>query len=273
MAKIKNKNVSPAVVREISVIIAMYNTENYIEECLRSLLNQTFQDFEVIIADDSSTDNSVAVAEKMIPEFDGRLKIVRMMKNSGFPGIPRNFALKQARGKYIYFLDSDDFLDPDTFETLHKIAEDFDADVVHCERYYRYIEEEDKTFIETFQLGELVQEPTLETSDISDRIKRLTEKRFLWWGCNKLYRREMINRNNIKFPNMTSFEDLLFTFMCIVCAKNYVRVPFLNYHYRIRQGSLSNKGRDAWEIARNMIEAVKFIEKFAAKNDFLIQIM
>ena len=70
---------------------------------------------------------------------------------------------------------------------------------------------------------------------------------------------------------MTSFEDLLFTFMCIVCAKNYVRVPFLNYHYRIRQGSLSNKGRDAWEIARNMIESVKFIEKFAAKNDFLIQ--
>ena len=105
----------------VSVIIPMYNTEKYITECLNSLLNQTLENFEVIVVDDCSTDNSFAIAEKFIPAFESKNKTlvtVKFIQNSGCPGIPRNFAINTSKGKYIYFLDSDDFLDKNVLEEL-----------------------------------------------------------------------------------------------------------------------------------------------------------
>ena len=92
----------------ISVIIPMYNVEKYIGQCLGSLLSQTFQDFEAIVVDDCSTDNSVAEVEKFLPKLNDRLKLIKLNKNSGGVGIPRNVGIQLAHGKYIAFLDSDD---------------------------------------------------------------------------------------------------------------------------------------------------------------------
>ena len=103
---------------EISVIIPLYNAEKYIGACLESLANQTFQDFEVIVADDCSTDKSAMVVKSFISTFGDRLRLVKLSKNSGVPSTPRNFALKKARGKYVYYLDSDDLLTPTAFEEL-----------------------------------------------------------------------------------------------------------------------------------------------------------
>ena len=110
----------------VSVIIPMYNAEEYIEECLQNLLNQTLKNFEVIVVDDCSTDKSLEVAEKMIPAFNEKnLKLVTLTlsQNSGCPGIPRNVAMEHAKGKYIYFMDSDDFLDETALEDFYKVAE------------------------------------------------------------------------------------------------------------------------------------------------------
>ena len=105
----------------ISVIIAMYNTEKYIGECLESLLAQTFQEFEVILIDDCSTDNGNAVARSYTKKFNGRLKLVRLKKNSGNNGIPNNMGLALSRGEYVLFMDSDDTVTPDRCCRLRKI--------------------------------------------------------------------------------------------------------------------------------------------------------
>ena len=95
---------------KVSVIIPLYNAEKYIRECLISVLASKFQDYEVLVVDDCSTDNSLAEVKKLLLHFNGRLKIFSTEKNSGGPGIPRNIGLKNSVGKYVTFLDNDDLI-------------------------------------------------------------------------------------------------------------------------------------------------------------------
>lgn len=116
----------------ISVIIPIYNVAEYIGECLDSLLIQTFQDFEVIIVDDCSTDNSVEIVESYAPKFNGRLQLTKTKTNSGGGGyVPRNIGFKLARGNYVYFADADDFLLGTALETLYTTARKHSVEVVY----------------------------------------------------------------------------------------------------------------------------------------------
>lgn len=269
MAKKSDKK--SAAVPAISVIIAMYNTEKYVERCLESLLTQTFQDFEVIVVDDCSTDNSVAVVNNIAPKFDGRLKLIRLKKNSGYPGFPRNTAMASAKGKYIIFLDSDDFFTDKALEEFYSAAEDNDADIVHGEKYYEYNEEDGQAKLKTFQKPPYVDKPTLDTEDIGERIAKFVNWKTLWWACNKLFRRDFLVKNNIQFPAITAWEDLVFAFTCILRAKNYVRVPYTIYYYRIRSDSLSHRGRDCYEMTANLIGSMKAMDKVMEKTEFLVK--
>ncbi|MBR4151501.1 MAG: glycosyltransferase family 2 protein [Selenomonadaceae bacterium] len=114
----------------------MYNAGKYIEECLDSLLAQTFQDFEVIVVDDCSMDNSVQIVESYKEKFYGRLQLVVLEKNSGGGSKPRNLVLKLSRGEYIFFVDSDDFIMLNALETLYTTAEEYDAEVVYYSSNY-----------------------------------------------------------------------------------------------------------------------------------------
>lgn len=252
---------------EVSVIISMYNAENFVGECLTSLLNQTLKNIEVIVVDDCSTDNSAAVVKNFLPQFERRLTFLSTKKNSGYPGLPRNLALTSARGKYITFVDSDDFIDEDALEKLFNYAENFNADVVHVEKCFTL--KDGVTQVESTQEFS-VEEPTLETDDIGRRVIDFTEKKFMWNVWGKLFRRDFLTKNNIKFPAMTTYEDMIFTFQCVICAKNYLRIPDNFYHYRIRNNSLSHKNIDGIEISKNLIEGVKVLDKFMASKKFFV---
>ena len=267
MAKKSDKK--SVAIPAISVITAMYNAEKYVAQCLESLLAQSFQDFEVIVVDDFSTDNSCAIVENFIPKFDGKLKLIRLKKNSGYPGLPRNTAMNVAKGKYIIFLDSDDYFSKTALEEFYNAAEETDADIIHGEKYFEYLEAEDKTVIKTFQKPPFVEKPTLDTEDIGQRLINFVTYKTLWWACNKLFRRDFLVKNKIQFPHITAWEDLVFAFTCVVRAKNYVRVPNVIYNYRIRQGSLSHKGRDAFEMMTNLIGSMKAMDKVMEDNEFL----
>ncbi len=268
MAKSKQK-----FLPTVSVIVPMYNVEDYIAECLQSLLNQTLENIEVIVVDDCSTDNSVEVVKKFLPKFGDRLNLISLKPNTGCASVPRNFALNAAKGKYIYFLDSDDFIDKTALEDFYKIAEEFNADVVHSEKCFIHeeIDGKIKDELASTQTGKFVEEPTFETSDIGERVNAFIKKRFLWWGCNKLFRRDFLIANKIQFPQMTSYEDLVFSFCCLITAKNYVRVPFVSYHYRIRKTSLSHQSSKSVRLIQNLIEAVKTMDHFMKMQDFFIQ--
>ena len=254
----------------VTVIVAVFNAQDFIADCLTSLLNQTFQNFEVIIADDCSTDSSLAVVQKFSPEFGGRLSLLTLSKNSGRPGIPRNFALEAARGKYVCFLDSDDLLSETALEDFFNVAESFNADVVHAEKCIAFTDEGGQLQAEvmSMQTGEFVTAPTLETFDIGRRVTDFTRKRYMWQVWGKLFRRQFLVDNKIKFPAVSTFEDFVFAFECLVAAKNYVRVPFVNYHYRVRGDSLSHKACDAVKISVTMIKVVDALNEFMDGRKF-----
>ena len=119
----------------VSVVIPMYNSAQFISQTLESLLYQTMTDFEVVIVDDCSTDNSVEVVES----FADRLKnlhVIKLPKNSGTSGTVRNFGMQLAHGKYIAFLDSDDLYTKTALEELSTLAEKFQVDIVHMGNYF-----------------------------------------------------------------------------------------------------------------------------------------
>ena len=250
----------------VSVIIPMYNAQDYIGECLDSLVKQTFKDFEVIIVDDCSTDGSCEI----VKSFGDKFKVLTLSKNSGCPSLPRNFALAAARGEYVYFLDADDLLSETALEELYKVAEKFSADVVHSKKYFVFEDGKDistaKT--ETFQRSEFVTEPTLITDDIGERVKGFVQRKYLWWACNKLFRRQFLRDNKIKFPAIKSWEDFVFIFSCLVSAKNYVRVPFVSYYYRFRKDSMSRNAGNVIEISKRAFIVCTALDKVMDSKTF-----
>lgn len=224
--KLSRKTIAAAsVCPAISVIIPLYNTEKYIGECLDSILAQTFTNFEVIVVDDCSTDNSAAIVENYIPKFGGRLKLSRMKKNSGGAPAPRNKGFSLSRGEYILFMDSDDELIKTALEEFYDFAKNFDAEIVYTEKYYRK-EGSSKTFYEShWQKGGFVDMPTLETENLAERVQRITQERYSLEPWNNLIKRELIVENEISFPKLKVYDDEIWTYALVFSAKKYLRVP------------------------------------------------
>lgn len=235
-----------------------------------SLANQTTQDFEVIVVDDCSTDGSRAVVENFFAQFGDRLKLMLLSPNSGRPGIPRNFAMTEARGKYVYFLDSDDLLTETALEELYDVAERFHADVVHPERILALFKKSGELCAEavSFQEGGFVTKPTLETFDIGKRMTDFVQRQFVWWACSKLFRRQFLVDNRINFPATQSYEDFIFVLKCLIAARNYVRVPFVSYCYRLRDESLSHKDYDVVDFSTNTLEVFRVLDDFMSGEKF-----
>lgn len=254
----------------ISVIVPLFNAESYIGECLTSLANQTFQNFEIIVADDCSTDNSRAVVENFFSQFGDRLKLMIISPNSGCAAAPRNFAMSAACGEYVYFLDSDDLLTETALEELYEVAERFNADVVHSEKCIAFFEANGQICAESvsYQEGEFVTKPTLETFDIGERMNGFIQKRFIWWGCNKLFRRQLLVDNKITFPALKRFEDFVFVLRCLIAARSYVRVPFVSYCYRLREDSLSHEVQDALSFSEEAIKTFRILDDFMNGEKF-----
>ena len=253
----------------VTVGIPMYNAEKYIEECLQSVLNQTLKNIEVIVIDDCSTDNSLAIVKKMSQQFsDNEISFYykKLKKNTGCSSFPRNEAINLAKGKYVYFLDSDDFLDETALEEFYNVAEEFNADVVHAEICFMFNDTEPNEKLGNMQEGEFVQEVTPETFDVVKRVEDFIKMKYAWWAWNKLLRRDFIIKNKIKFPTIRMFEDCFFTFQCVICAKNYVRVPFVNYHYRLRENSLSHSSFDSKHL-RELLDVVTLFDTFMRNQE------
>ncbi len=221
---------------QISVIIPVYNVENYVEKCLRSILEQTFTDIEVICVDNGSSDNSLKVLENLAAE-DSRVRIFSMA-NQG-PGACRNKGLDEAKGEYILFVDSDDFLAPSACETLLNALKKDNLDIVVC-RFYNYHNDSGQAAPSSAGL-ELAHKDTLDR-DKGDSVEEFAKFAFACsfvWG--RLYRREIIENNKIRFPSGI-VEDVPFIVMCFVQARRVKRIPDLLYYYRVgRPGSISGK--------------------------------
>ena len=225
----------------ISVIIPMYNVEEYIGECLDSLLMQTFQDFEVIVVDDCSTDNSVAVAKSYAPKFNGRFRLGSTKKNSCGGGyVPRNIGVNMANGKYIQFLDADDFLLGTALETLYNAAEEYKVDVVYTSACYHLMQPND-VYLRRDGIGrKLLKENKEDTITlIVDDSKQNLDNLFSAGGegnfhapWSKFIRHEFLLEEQIKFPEIVTGGDLIWVINVYCHAKRFLRIPMPFYFYR-----------------------------------------
>ena len=255
---------------KISVIIPMYNVEDYVGECLDSLLAQTFQDFEVIVVDDCSTDNSREVVKDYLPKFDGKLRLIESEENSGGCAVPRNIGMTYASGKYLFFLDSDDLIIKNAFAELYSLAEYFQADVVQCEKYYASDTPRLKgalLTLKSFMRDDFVDRPTFETTNITRRIKNLHDRKYTWTAWSELLRREFMIENKIDFPVVKNIEDQIFTIYCLSCAKKFLLVPNVVNIYRYRPGSILHNGVGVQSHVRKWISS--FITGFDCCDKFL----
>ena len=267
------KNYSPA----ISVVIPMHNAEKYIGDCLESILRQTFQDFEVFVVNDCSTDKSKEIAESYIQKFHDRqdsaeLKVENTKKSSGNPSEPYNLGVRLSRGKYIFFVESDDLITKTALEEVYNLAEKFQADVVHCEKFFAVpedwkIDDEREPKIFGSPMGNFFSEPTFITENFTERTERLRSYQFDWAPWLKFVRRDFLAKKNIEFTNINP-TDLIFT-CCLVCsAKKYLRVPNIVNVVRMREDSHSHKlETDAEKLISKWLKSI--VVGFNYLNDFL----
>ena len=241
-----------------------------------SILAQTFKNFEVIVVDDCSTDNSAAIVESYVEKFGGRLRLTKTSKNSGGAGFPRNKGIEFSRGEFIFFVDPDDTITPSALEELHALAKNFDADVVHCEKYYEIPDAfyNDTEYLKkikprSWPAGEnvFVTNPTLLTKNLEERILNFSKRWLDGSVCLQFVRRDFILDNEIKFGDFHT-EDMIFTLCEICCANNYLVTPNVIYRYRKRENSATSIRLDVSQALHRYIKSLKCGIKYL--DEFLI---
>ena len=255
----------------VSVIIPLYNAEKYIAATLESLLAQTLQNFEVVIADDCSTDSSCAIVERYAAKFGGRLKLTHTAKNSGSGATPRNKGLKFSRGEYVFNMDNDDLLTPTALEEMYALAKNFDADVVACEKYYVARADLGEIFICDGRQG-VVDKPTFASDNITDRVHDLVNENFFVTPWSKLVRRDLIVGNGISFPPVTIADDDIWTCEVLFSAGKILRVPNAVYIWRQTESSVMRRERSPQDTLEFWLQPIVFgiktLDEFMGKLDF-----
>ena len=226
----------------ISVIIPLYNAEKFIGQCLDSLLAQTFQNFELIIVDDCSTDSSCAIVESYREKFGGRLKLSHMLKNSGAGSLPRNKGLTISRGEYIFNMDNDDAITRTALEELYTLAKNYDADVVYCEKFYEADENLANLKLASRQKKFFVDKPTFETDNFAERLAKIRKYLFVVMPWLKLIKRDLLTEYEIVLPNIIRDDDI-WTWNLVFHAKRFLRVPNAVYIWRNVKDSITRINR------------------------------
>ncbi|MBR6012606.1 MAG: glycosyltransferase family 2 protein [Selenomonadaceae bacterium] len=225
----------------VSVIIPMYNSAKYIGACLDSILAQTLKDFEIIITDDCSTDNSRTIVENYMKNIGGGvIKLLRRKKNSGGCAIPRNDAILLARGKYIQFVDSDDMMTSTMLEELYQLAEEYKPDIVYTQQYFAVgdVNVDERTLTPANPYG-MVDKPSFETDDPAERIMNLVKGKYIIGPMQYFSRRDFLMENNIFLPKVLVSEDD-FWIMKIICSNARILcVPNILYLNRLNPNSLT----------------------------------
>lgn len=220
-----NKDLSNVV--KVSVIIPIYNSQNYLEECLNSVIQQSLQDLEIICINDGSTDNSAKILEKFAQK-DSRIKVINQT-NRGV-SVARNYGIQIATGEYISFVDSDDYLDLDYFEKLYCSAKEHDADL-SAGSILRFKGKKKKYLVK--QTKEII------TSNIQRKYKLLKLPHWSF-SCGKIYRAKALKESGILFKEGVFYEDIVFINMLVHKLSKLVVVPNATYYYRIHSSSITN---------------------------------
>ena len=215
----------------ISVIVPIYNVEKYLSKCIESIINQTLANIEIILVNDGSTDNSGKIADEY-SNLDNRIRVIHQ-QNSG-QGSARNKGIEISNGKYIGFVDADDWIDADMYEKMYEKAINRNADIICCSR---------KVFDEEYNLKLIVDVKEVEYDSVKSDLPNYVINDLLYpqtvSTCNKIYLSKVIKRNDIKFRSVKEVgsEDTLFNYCTLLHANKIITEKNTFYNGVERRGS------------------------------------
>ncbi len=217
----------------ISIIVPVYNVKEYLEKSVKSIINQTYKNIEIILVDDGSTDGSDKLCDKLA-KIDNRIKVIH--KINGGVSQARNVGIDIAKGEYISFVDSDDFVTQDFCETLYNVLKENDADISSVK--FRMIRENGEKIYENGEDKDKLVPIKTKVYEGNDIIKEtLLMKSFKSYACTKLYKKEIFEKH--RFKENINYEDLLFNYEVM---KNTKKVAYINkecYLYVKRKNSIT----------------------------------
>lgn len=204
---------------KVSIIVPVYNVEEYLERCLDSLVNQTLKDIEIIIVNDGSTDGSKEKIQKYINKYKN---IVYLEKENGGLSSARNYGIPYAKGEYIGFVDSDDYVELTMYEKMYNKAIEEKSDMVECDFIWEY--------------------PNKKREDIgkvySNKKEAIVEARVVAW--NKIIKKDIIDKTKITFPEGLRYEDIEFFYKLVPHLNKISFVKETFVHYIQRESSIAN---------------------------------
>lgn len=237
----------------VSVIIPMYKVASFVERCADSLFRQTLESVEFIFVDDASPDNSMERVKERLeryPNRKGETKLLLHSENKGLPAA-RNTGLEAATGEYIFHCDSDDFVEPDTLETMYKAAKAQKADIVWCDWFLSFEKNE-----------RYMTQPYYATA--GEALKGILNGQMKYNVWNKLVRRQLYADNNIWFPAGYGMGEDMTMIRLFACARKVAYVPQAFYHYvRVNDGSFTNTASDRHlkDMLHNTEETIAFLQQ------------
>lgn len=210
---------------KITVSIPVYNCESTLKRCLDSVINQTFNDFEILLINDGSPDNSEEICLDYL-EKDQRINYIRR-ENGGLASV-RNIALEKAKGEYLCFIDSDDYMDADALSFMYEKAQKENSDIVLC----GYFTENSNAIQKVTYEGE--------NAEVLD-IEQLKAKNLIDPAWNKLYRLDFLKNTNVKFPQGEYYEDTFFNLSLLPFNPKITVCKECFYHYILNMGSITRR--------------------------------
>ena len=240
---------------KVSVIVPVYNCEKYIERCMDSLINQTLADIEIIVIDDESKDTTFEI----LKEYEKKDKRIKLMtkKNSGVSS-SRNKGIEIATGKYIAFVDGDDWVDVEMYDKMWRRAIETNSDIVFCEFYttdgvnYSHIHN------------------NLDTLN-KENVLLIIVGRMLWSLCGGLVRRSIISNNQIIYPTANNGEDFAIMIQQIYYAQRFAYIGEPLYYYYVNLNSITKEiGLDKYLLRKEQHCAnINIVEKFFERENVL----
>lgn len=234
----------------ISIIVPVYNVEDYLPRCVDSILAQSYQDFEILLIDDGSGDRSTEICD----DYAGRDDRVRVFhKENGGLSDARNYGLDRMRGELVTFIDSDDYVGVNYLEILYDMMQNADIDVAEVSMIHTY--SRDAEYVPSAD-----QRDVLEGNDAF--LEMIRGERITWSACAKLYKSGLFGA--VRFPKGRCFEDLLTIPYIVGLRSRFARSTSIQYYYYQREGSIMNGVSD--ERIQTWLSAMDQLENYIHEN-------
>lgn len=237
---------------KISIIVPVYNAEKYLDKCIKSLMNQTLKEIEIILVNDGSIDESLSICEEYAKK-DNKIKILNKV-NEGVSSA-RNLGMKNAIGEYILFVDADDWIEQNLCEYMYHIIKNQEMQICICQHYSHIKDKKINNEVEHVEIlnNEECIDKALIPTLFDERKKDVINKKDV---LGILYKREFLISNNIEFKEDIKIgEDWLFNIHSFCICSRLCRIKIPLYHYRIIEGSATQK------YIKNLDEQFKKVEE------------